>query len=1052
MSCNRTYLEENDYYAMMENSTDNISFESLSFPDENLNSGLSDDNLMHIFDDPQDEQHVAETNYNDLENQINNVVQNSEDSIDCGSRSHQYEVPNLKPQEKLLWALQNDKLEDFITLLQHPEVNAQFKYTKLQGNPDVPSYRPIFGTCIEIASRLHNRGQYVKALLDHGVKPNVNEVCPEPIHYAAEKGNPDALKELLQDKRTKVNVVNSSGRTALHLAVLYDKPGREEKYDQCIVMLLERHDLDINKPNSNGYTAIHEAANLQNLSMGKKVVELFLKYRIFDLDLDKHIGKGRTARDVINMKYPELKGLLPDLKRQKAYDINSQLLVALQNEQLRIFKKLLRQVDSDGNARIDPNYVYENPHNATCLQIACKDDKYADYVKELLNAGSDPNIKDPITGQAPLHIAAILENVKVLSKLLECTRTNVNILDKDNNTAAEIALNNDSEKVLNIMVNFAGKRMNVDAKESTRKTLREIICAKYPDLGNQLQEIQGNVPKVDICMKLFQCLYDKKTREFIEEIEKQSEIDNFEDGNYTLLQYAVYHCMKDEVKALLNGGVNPNKKTKNKKLPPIIIATMHKHNEVLSILLELNPYGRLDINGIDAKGNTSLHYAAKKGDLECVVKLLQHGADFRHKNIFGKPPLPADDVEIFFDNSVKPNEKYPEDDDYELIFDYSFLLAQKKQTFEKYHLELEQTRKDPETTSSLLPAHNEQQSQEDTRLELNTNEESHQLSLGTPKPEMDFLFYISSSKEHRKLMAHPIVTSFLNIKWNSVKFLFIMNLVIYFIFIILLNTYILLKVGENEQTQSNNIQGIFEKFAMTCIPMFLIYFLLEEFLKCSLSPHAYIKNFESYINFGLIIFTAWMLLQWKTFIVVASILLSWTKLLLLTGRLPKLSKNIEMLKTVCRNYCWFLFSYIFLILAFAFCFYSILHGDAIKEKNNNTTENKTKHDKDDHYGFFMNPLLSIEKTFIMMMGEFEAKDLLSNMESFHTCFWLFSLFVFIMSMILLNLLTGLAVNDTQTIKANAEQLSLISRIRLIYEIENICFEWYRFLERWHMYK
>jgi hypothetical protein len=51
-------------------------------------------------------------------------------------------------------------------------------------------------------------------------------------------------------------------------------------------------------------------------------------------------------------------------------------------------------------------------------------------------------------------------------------------------------------------------------------------------------------------------------------------------------------------------------------------------------------------------------------------------------------------------------------------------------------------------------------------------------------------------------------------------------------------------------------------------------------------------------------------------------------------------------------------------------------------------------------------------------------------------------------MVLLNLLTGLAVSDTQAIKSNAKQLSLVSRIRLIYEIESTILQWHTFMEKW----
>jgi hypothetical protein len=151
-----------------------------------------------------------------------------------------------------------------------------------------------------------------------------------------------------------------------------------------------------------------------------------------------------------------------------------------------------------------------------------------------------------------------------------------------------------------------------------------------------------------------------------------------------------------------------------------------------------------------------------------------------------------------------------------------------------------------------------------------------------------------------------------------------------------------------------------------------------------------------------------------------------------------------MLKTVSLNYCWFLFSYVFLIIAFAFSFYSLLHKNA----NHSSTE----YDSEDGHDFFLNPLLSVMKTFIVMMGEFEATSFMTEMLNSKTYFWLFALFMFIIAMVLLNLLTGLAVSDTQAIKSNADQLCLVSRIRLIYEIECTLLRWHKFVENWRKYR
>ena len=120
--------------------------------------------------------------------------------IHSTTTDHTEEEPKLQPQDLLIWALVHNKFERFSELLKVPGVDPKFKYDK-----------PHYTTCIELACRLEWGGKFVKILLQYGVKPNVQEIHPEPIHYAAKYGNSEALEALLQNKRTKVNVVDSSG-------------------------------------------------------------------------------------------------------------------------------------------------------------------------------------------------------------------------------------------------------------------------------------------------------------------------------------------------------------------------------------------------------------------------------------------------------------------------------------------------------------------------------------------------------------------------------------------------------------------------------------------------------------------------------------------------------------------------------------------------------------------------------------------------------------------------------------------------------------------------
>ena len=124
------------------------------------------------------------------------------------------------------------------------------------------------------------------------------------------------------------------------------------------------------------------------------------------MDLDSYKTKGRTARECILSNYPGLRRLLPKYQiKYNSLNCHSQLLQALQNRELKIFHDILCQVDEDGKARVDPNYCYGRPHLATCLEIICREKNCAEFVKEMLGAGADPNFVNPTTKQTSLQVA-----------------------------------------------------------------------------------------------------------------------------------------------------------------------------------------------------------------------------------------------------------------------------------------------------------------------------------------------------------------------------------------------------------------------------------------------------------------------------------------------------------------------------------------------------------------------------------------------------------------------------------------------------------------------
>ena len=194
----------------------------------------------------------------------------------------------------------------------------------------------------------------------------------------------------------------------------------------------------------------------------------------------------------------------------------------------------------------------------------------------------------------------------------------------------------------------------------------------------------------------------------------------------------------------------------------------------------------------------------------------------------------------------------------------------------------------------------------------------------------------------------------------------------------------------------------------------LCYMILRECMQLLSSPLHYVISPENWLELCLIGMTVGLLFGAGHEIGAIAILLSTWELVILMAQHPRMSTDIEMFKTVTVNFTKFLFLYIFLILAFALAFFVLFRGD----------DN------------FPNPYQSLFKTIVMLTGEFDSSDLpflsypvLSRL--------IFIGFIFLIVIILLNLLNGLAVNDTAEILSEAELVCLISRARLVAYAERI---------------
>lgn len=595
--------------------------------------------------------------------------------------------------------------------------------------------------------------------------------------------------------------------------------------------------------------------------------------------------------------------------------------------------------------------------------------------------------------------------------------------------------------------------------------MRNKIIEKYPHLADEVPLEGTRKLESEQCDNLFVYLYSNDTDGFVSHITSAEKPDlNAHDGQHTYLQYACNFGLPKIVQALLDNDADPNGVCDFNSDQPIFIAAYRGFADIIQIFLnckkcvtyqtssgtalhevikgsdenhnsldvntELCDHGRsfklllkkseispfaLDINQADDKGNTCLHYAAKINDRDFVLSLLEQGAYVGKRNVLGDPPL-ADishkTLETHLNKCVKTNGKSPKDINYEIVFSYNFLCPPR------------------------IYKHNDADDCCDYPTQLESQEYSPE-----NLPETGPLMYISQVSELRPLLSHPVLTSFIHLKWLAIKRYYKVNLAFYIGFWALLTAYTVLTFEIGIQNSNFSLtQDNVTEFSTYNIPYandtavclwvlvlgFLIALIFRELFQLVSAPFSYLTSVENWLEICLFSLTSVLLLcdmpamPIRNQISAVVILLSWGELILLVGRHPALATNLEMFKRVTKTFLRFLVWYSILIFAFALSFYMMFRNDL-------NTDNK----------LFNDPKTATFKTIVMLTGEFDTFGSLPFDLHPVVSHAVFLLFIFLVAIVLVNLLNGLAVSDTQEIRADAEIVAHISRVKLIYYFEQM---------------
>lgn len=364
---------------------------------------------------------------------------------------------------------------------------------------------------------------------------------------------------------------------------------------------------------------------------------------------------------------------------------------------------------------------------------------------------------------------------------------------------------------------------------------------------------------------------------------------------------------------------------------------------------------RCDPNAEDDLGCSPLHYTVRYKNDVATIALLKKGAYINEESNFGKTPI--DEIshctlEMFLNECISINQRGDKKIQ-DIQIDYNFLIAPNR------NREVDSSDKD-----------------------------------GFFK-EISSLKRISDNEELRSLVNHPVLSSFLFLKWSKLSFLFYTNLALFSIFMVAFIIFIVLCQYLPRDTRVDFISyQIFQKISFVSICMLM----MRELFQFVLSYKHYLTSLMNWFEICLIV------LAWVVFFTISNfdaedrrvmratlILGAAFEFLQIIGTLPFLSVSTHMviLKRVSITFFKSIVLYSILLLSFGLSFF-MLFGE--NKSSDFDPDAKKDDDEENDFKSFRTPVISIVRAFVMLTGEFDATDM--KLDSGPICI-IFTLFVFL---------------------------------------------------------
>ena len=477
--------------------------------------------------------------------------------------------------------------------------------------------------------------------------------------------------------------------------------------------------------------------------------------------------------------------------------------------------------------------------------------------------------------------------------------------------------------------------------------------------------------------------------------------------------------------------------------------------------LSIRQQMRSIVNRPDSHGNTALHYAKYYPDQSIVVLLLDNEAKL-DKNPQGIVNVHPRTIErYFYEECIAPEGEDIDDEEFKIRINYKLFerptigeskeLEKAKKKAEAWVVEMEKDKTGKKKKMGLFE------------------------TWGTGKVDAKRLEIFSDMDSLQYLLKHPVLASFLELSLNSLMIRFVFEFVFYLFFVIVLflfesDTYGLSSNSSGGATKSGTVVTTVEvakENGMTyyykiSVSMILLWIclgilLIREFYQLfAYGPKRYFTAYENYLEWSIIILVILNLLPdyalvkmgadrpLQRHLAALTLLLAFFQLYFLLVRVipnTPIPIYVNMFTTVMRTYALILASYFFFILVFAFSFWLIFsprHDESQGVTTSTATTVSTPTNTSDSCccnnnggsGAEEHPnapfdtiSLSLVKTIVMFAGEMDYTDIVFN---HWVGYVIWVLFVFLLVIVLMNILNGLAVSDIGKIREEVDKYNNIS--------------------------